>query len=119
MEGLAIDKRYHPKDMLAFFLGTEFLYLDFKSDTWNVGDVVSLQGEHSPVLTIPENTAIVKINDESVTHTTFIVIGGILANGNMVEWHYGVSLIKENDNLKLDVGYSNSSWNLPFPRMMH
>ena len=42
-----------------------------------------------------------------------------MQNGNMVEWHYGVSLIKDGDMLKLDVGYSNDQWNLPFPRMMH
>lgn len=121
MGELAVDKRYHPKDVLTFFLGTEFLYLDFKSDTWQVGDVVSMQGDHSPVLVIPENTAIVRIDDKepSVTHTTFVVIGGIMSNGNLVEWHYGVSLIKDKEALKLDVGYSNVEWNLPFPRMMH
>ena len=86
-----------------------------------MGDVVSRDGDHSPVLLIPENAAIVRLDDKETgcQHTNFIVIGGCLSNGNMVEWHYGVNVIHEADRLKLDVGYSNEAWNLPFPRMMH
>ena len=34
MANLTIDKTFRPKDMYAMFLGTDFLYLDFVSDTW-------------------------------------------------------------------------------------
>ena len=64
MDNLALDKRFKPKDVVAFFLNTEFIYFDFKTDQWQNGGIVSLQGDHNPVLMIPENTAIIRVDDK-------------------------------------------------------
>ena len=121
MAELTIDKRFKPKDCFAMFLGTDFLYLDFTNDTWSMGDVVSEQGDLNPVFLIPENTAIVRLDDKepSCKHTNFIVIGGCLQSGNLVNWHFGVQVVSQNDRMALDVGYSMQTLNLPTARMMH
>ena len=74
-----------------------------------MGDVVSRDGDHSPVMLIPENTAVVRLDDKDTgcQHTNFIVIGGATQDGTMVEWHYGVNVTYEKERLMLDVGYSN------------
>ena len=102
-------------------MGTDFLYLDFKTDSWQFGDVVTRDSDHNPVMLIPENTAIVRIDDKDMgcEHTNFIVLGGSHADGVMVDWHFGVSVTHEQERLKLDLGYSNAAWNLPIARMMH
>lgn len=121
MAALTIDKTFRPKDLYAMFLGTDFLYLDFKTDSWQMGDVASESGDLNPVFLIPENTAIVRLDDKepSCKHTNFIVIGGCRPSGDMVEWHFGVQIQKENERMTLDIGYSMQPLNLPFPRMMH
>lgn len=35
---------YVPSDTLFVFMGEEFLYLDYKKDTWAMGDVDYVQG---------------------------------------------------------------------------
>jgi hypothetical protein len=42
---------YEPKDTFFVFMGEEFLYLDFKKDTWAVGDVNFEKGK--PTFSLP------------------------------------------------------------------
>lgn len=34
MSELTVEKHLRPRDVYACFMGTDFLYLDFKNDTW-------------------------------------------------------------------------------------
>lgn len=38
------SKLLQPKDTVFVFMGTDYLFLDFQSDTWNIGDVQQVQG---------------------------------------------------------------------------
>ena len=33
------EKAFVPSDVMFVFMGTDFLFLDFQKDTWNMGDV--------------------------------------------------------------------------------
>ena len=118
---MAVFKQLRPLDVFAVLMGTDFLYMDFRTESWQFGDVVTRDTDHNPVMLIPENTAIVRIDDKDVgcEHTNFIVLGGSHADGVMVNWHFGVDCVFEQDRLKLDASYSNADWNLPMARMMH
>ena len=37
-------EKFVPSDTLFIFMGEEFLYLDYKNDTWAMGDVDYEQG---------------------------------------------------------------------------
>lgn len=34
----------NPSDVMFVFMGSDFLFLDFQKDTWNMGDVQQAQG---------------------------------------------------------------------------
>ena len=45
------QEKFVPSDTLFIFMGEEFLYLDYKKDTWAMGDVDYEQGQ--PTFTLP------------------------------------------------------------------
>ena len=46
------EKREVPNDVLFVFIENEILFLDYKKDTWDLGDVT--YPEDKPILQIPE-----------------------------------------------------------------
>ncbi len=86
------NERFVPDDTLFVFTNNEFLYLDFKKDTWALGDVQYIDG--SPAFVMPENSAIIPIDDKihKCKHSNFLVSGGVLSNGLLVNWNFGVEL---------------------------
>jgi hypothetical protein len=86
---LAQNKLLKPKDTVFVFLGTDYLFLDFQSDTWNIGDVQQNQGYSA--FSIPENSAVVPIDFEKhpCDHTNFIVTGGCVPSGELMSSVFG------------------------------
>ena len=121
MADLAIDNSFRPRDVMAIFTGNDFLYLDFKAESWQIGDVSTNEGDNSPKFVIPENASIVRLDDKNTgqQHSNFIVLGGCFVNGDLLDWHFGVKVTQNNSGIGLDIGYSNMDWVLPMGRMMH
>jgi hypothetical protein len=44
-------EKFVPEDTLFVFMGHEFLYLDYKKDTWDMSDVHYIAGQ--PTFTLP------------------------------------------------------------------
>jgi len=51
-------EKFDPKDTLFVFLGQDFLFLDYKMDTWAYGDSLTAYGT---LLEIGENCSILKL----------------------------------------------------------
>jgi hypothetical protein len=86
---------YAPTDTLFVFLGEEFLYLDYKKDTWAMGDVNYVQGQAQ--FTLPQDASIVKIDKKlhDCNHSNAIVLGGIDKSGYLLNWASGIEFVDE------------------------
>ena len=71
-------------------MGRQFLSLDCKSDTWALGDVVQMDGQYS--FSIPENASVVAFDGKKygIDHSHAFVLGGVDANGALLNWAMGV-----------------------------
>ena len=114
---LTKDERFIPSDTLFVFANTEFLYLDFNKDTWAIGDVKYLDG--SPTFFMPENSAIIPIDEKihRCKHSNFLVSGGVLPNGQLVNWNFGVELeytqTVRNNEFQSNLTIQEEHFNLP------
>jgi len=107
---------HEPKDTLIVMLGTEFLYLDYVQDTWAIGDVVSIDGSQ---MEIAENCSIVTL-DQSVSKTTrMIVTGGVLKQGSILNWAFGMGFRMDGDTMQTNMSLSDPNMIMPEQRMMH
>lgn len=88
---------YVPEDTLFVFMGEEFLYLDYKKDTWAMGDVEYVKGQAT--FTLPQDAAIVKIDKKmyDCNHSNAIVLGGIDKSGYLLNWAFGIEFFNDKD----------------------
>ena len=92
-------EKFTPKDTLFVFMGHEFLYLDYKKDTWNMSDVHYISGQ--PTFTLPQNASIVQLDPKvgiCKEHNSHVfVLGGVNPAGFLLDWCYGVEFFNDTD----------------------
>ena len=73
------DKINVPNDVLFYFVDNELLYLDYKIDTWALGDIK----ENENIFVMPESSSIILLDYEydHCKHSNIIVTGGVRFDG--------------------------------------
>ena len=120
----AATKSFLPEETFVAFVGAELLYCNYASGEWAWGSAVSPLG--SAPLAVPEHAAIVKLDREkhNCEHSHAFVLGGLSPQGAVLNWAFGLEFKQEGSvdggaEMKLGAGYSDESFVLPTPRMMH
>ena len=113
-----IFKQVEPKETAVVFTNSsDFIYFDFKTDSWAFGDVYAPGG--ALLEYFPENCSVVKTTSEC-QHSRMIVTGGLLNQGFILNWCFGLAFKEDEEgNLALEMSYSDSNMLMPEPRMMH
>lgn len=107
------------------FMGTDFLFLDFQKDTWNMGDVQSVEGMSQ--FYVPQNSSIVRVDQDkhACTHSNLFITGGTSPTGDLLNIGMGLKFelkqgeMEQDTAFQLDLVYSDPVLNMPFQRMMH
>ena len=68
-----------PNDILFYFLDNEILFLDYKKDSWALGDIK----ENENIFVMPESSSIILLDYEydHCKHSNIIVTGGVRFDG--------------------------------------
>ena len=68
-----------PNDALFYFVDNEILYLDYKKDSWALGDIK----ENEYIFIMPESASTILLDYESdnCKHSNIIVTGGVRFDG--------------------------------------
>jgi len=104
------------KDTVVFFSNSrELLFLDFKLNAWDKGEIQTLGGGF---LEVAENASIIKVN---CAHSDVFVTGGLsYSTGAVLNWAYGIKFKRDfRNSLVAEMSYSEPMMLLPDQRMMH
>lgn len=119
------EKAFVPSDVMFVFMGTDFLFLDFQKDTWNMGDVQQVEGISQ--FYVPKDSSIVRVDQDkhACTHSNLFITGGTTAAGDLLTAAIGLKFeLKTGENefdtaFQLNLAYSDPMLIMPFQRMMH
>ena len=67
---------------------------------------------------IPENSSLLPLKG-ICSHSHFLVSGGIMNTGQIINWVVGYKFQKDEDNVFASLSFSDGSMGMPEPRMMH
>lgn len=106
------------------FTGTDFLFLDFQKDTWNVGDVQQVEGYST--FFVPQNSSVVQVEPgkHQCDHSNLFITGGVAPSGELLATAIGIEFALKtaadgDATVQLNLSYSDPILTMPFQRMMH
>lgn len=109
---------------MFIFMGTDFLFLDFQKDTWNMGDVQQVEGFST--FFVPQNSSIVQVEPgkHHCNHSNLFVTGGVAPTGELLNSAIGIKFELKNVGagdtaFQLNLVYNDPVLIMPVQRMMH
>jgi predicted ATP-dependent protease len=85
-------QRFEPKDTIFVFLGTLFLYIDFKKEQSEYGSCSTV---YNDPLEVGENCSILRVSPEQCSHSTVFVTGGVCKVDALLNWAFGLQFLKD------------------------